>query len=196
MKPTESQIEALKELINIGVGKGASVLNTMLNSHIVLQVPMLQFLSISNLQKELNIMGQGKLSTVTLKFDGRFSGSAELVFPSDTAMALVNSLVEEEDIMDMGIDAIIAGTLCEVGNVVLNGLMGSISNLLSSHFDYSVPEYSEDTADNIIRGHMEDATVMLAKTRFIIQEMDITGDIVLFFDIDALNKMMEMIEEL
>ncbi len=196
MKPTESQIEALKELINIGVGKGASILNTMLNSHIVLQVPMLQFLSMSNLKKELNVMGQGKLSTVNLKFDGRFSGSAELVFPSDTAMALVNCLVEEEDVMDMGIDAIMAGTLCEVGNVVLNGLMGSISNLLSSHFDYSVPEYFENTADNIIREHLDDATVILAKTQFLIQEMDITGDIVLFFEIDALNKMMEMIEEL
>ena len=53
MKITEKQMEALREIINIGVGKSASMLNTMLNSHIILQVPTLKVFNISELNDEL-----------------------------------------------------------------------------------------------------------------------------------------------
>ncbi|SDU28173.1 hypothetical protein [Desulfobacula phenolica] len=197
MKTTEKQIEALRELINIGVGKSASILNTMLNSHIILQVPLLKILDISELNNEVKAFSKGKLSTVILKFDGPFSGSAELIFPSETAMILVNSLVGENPI-GMDFDSIRSGTLCEIGNVVLNGVMGSISNIFSSYFKYSVPEYIEDFAENIFSEKAVDfdMKVLLAKTKFIIKELNIDGDIMLFFEVSALDRLIEMIEEL
>ncbi len=197
METTEKQIEALRELINIGVGKSASILNTMLNSHIILQVPLLKVLNISELNDEVKMFSKGKLSTVILKFEGPFSGSAELIFPCETAMTLVNSLVGENPI-GMDFDSIRSGTLCEIGNVVLNGVMGSISNIFSSYFKYSVPEYIEDVAENIFSEKVVnfDMKVLLAKTKFIIKELNIDGDIILFFEVSALDRLIEMIEEL
>jgi chemotaxis protein CheC len=197
METTERHIEALRELINIGVGKSASILNTMLNSHIILQVPLLKILDISELNGEIKNISCGKLSTVILKFKGPFSGSAELIFPCETAMMLVNSLVGENPI-GMDFDSIRSGTLCEIGNVVLNGVMGSISNMFSSYFKYSVPEYMEDFAENIFTGKIVefDMKVLLAKTRFIIKELNIDGDIMLFFEVAALDRLIEMIENL
>jgi chemotaxis protein CheC len=193
MEINNKQIEALRELINIGVGKGASILNTMLSSHIILQVPKLKLLSSSELIEELKRGGEEKLSHVSLKFDGPFSGSAELMFPTETALVLVNTLVGDSP-AGMDFDSIKAGTLCEVGNVVLNGVMGSISNFFSSYFTYSVPEFLEDTPENIFSEKVLDdnLTIILAKTRFIIQELDIDGDIILFFEVGALTQMMEM----
>lgn len=197
METTEKQIEALRELINIGVGKSASILNTMLNSHIILQVPLLKILNISELNDEVKTFSKGKLSTVILKFEGPFSGSAELIFPCETAMILVNSLVGENPI-GMDFDSIRSGTLCEIGNVVLNGVMGSISNIFSSYFKYSVPEYIEDVAENIFSERVVDfdMKVLLAKTKFIIKELNIDGDIMLFFEVAALDRLIEMIEDL
>ncbi|THB72847.1 MAG: chemotaxis protein CheC [Desulfobacteraceae bacterium] len=197
METSDRQIDALKELINIGVGKGASILNAMLNSHIVLKVPALKILDIDQLKQEIGSFGDGKLSMVMLKFDGQFSGSAELMFPSETAMALVNTLVGEQP-ENMDFDTIRSGTLCEIGNVVLNGVMGSISNILSSHFKYSVPEYIEDTAEHIFSEKITDKAikVLLAKTRFMIKELNIDGDIVLFFEVGAFDKLIEIIENL
>lgn len=197
METTEKQIEALRELINIGVGRSASILNTMLNSHIILQVPLLKVLNISELNDEVKTFSKGKLSTVILKFEGPFSGSAELIFPCETAMTLVNSLVGENPI-GMDFDSIRSGTLCEIGNVVLNGVMGSISNIFSSYFKYSVPEYIEDVAENIFSERVVDfdMKVLLAKTKFIIKELNIDGDIMLFFEVSALDRLIEMIEDL
>ncbi|HCY86425.1 MAG TPA: chemotaxis protein CheC [Desulfobacteraceae bacterium] len=192
---SDRQIEALRELINIGVGKGAAILNTMLSSHIVLQVPQLTLMDMEDLAAEIAALGSEKLSMVALKFDGEFSGSAELMFPSETAMTLVDTLVGEAP-LDMDVDSIRSGTLCEIGNVVLNGVMGSISNIFSSHFNYSVPEYIEDLSENIFldRGVAPQTTILLAKTRFLIETLDVDGDIILFFESGALDRLMEMTE--
>ena len=194
---SEMQVEALRELINIGVGKGAAILNTMLNSHIELRVPRLQVLSIEGLRKEISTLASGRISGISLGFQGAFSGSAELMFPSETAMTLVNTLIGDAPV-DLDFDSIRSGTLCEIGNVVLNGVMGSISNIFSSYFKYSVPEYIEDVADNILSGKGDQAAmvILLAKTRFLIKELDVQGDIVLFFEMGAIDKLLAMLEVL
>ncbi len=51
----------------------------------------------------------------------------------------------------LDMDALRAGTFCEVGNIVLNGVMGSISNMLNFDFDYSVPEYLETNSENFMK---------------------------------------------
>lgn len=193
----EQQVEALRELINIGVGKGAAILNTMVNSHIELRVPLLQVLSLEGLRREISTLTSGRISGVSLGFQGAFSGSAELMFPSEIAMSLVNILIGDAPV-DLDFDSIRSGTLCEIGNVVLNGVMGSISNIFSSYFKYSVPEYIEDVADNILAGKGDPAEmlILLAKTRFLIKKMDIQGDIVLFFEMGAIDKLLEMLESL
>ena len=147
MNITKKQIEGLKELINIGVGRGASVLNTMLDSHIHLDVPSLKIMDSQSFAREIKKFGDHRLAAVELDFKGLFSGSAQLVFPTATASSLVTALAGEESVhMDM--DALRAGTLTEIGNIVLNGVIGSIANLLKLTFDYSVPIYLEDTLDD------------------------------------------------
>jgi chemotaxis protein CheC len=96
MNPTSCQIDALKELINIGVGHGASMMNSMLRSHIFLQVPFIKIISLEELRKEMEALGGDQLAVVGLKFKGSFSGTAELVFPSTSASNLITVLTDED----------------------------------------------------------------------------------------------------
>lgn len=189
------QLEAIKELCNIGVGKGASVLNAMLSTHISLSVPSVEIVSSKHFRQELKSFAENSISAVELPFEGKVSGSAQLIFPTETASSLVAILVEDGDDLDM--DALRAGTFCEVGNIVLNGVMGSISNILGLIFDYSVPEYIETNSDDYMQNSAlnEDSHVLLARTRFSIDELDIEGDIALFMQIGALHILIETIEK-
>ncbi|SLM30839.1 CheC-like family [Desulfamplus magnetovallimortis] len=189
------QLEAIKELCNIGVGKGAAVLNSMLSTHISLNVPYVKIISGKDFRQEVKAFARNSISAVELAFKGNISGAAQLLFPTETASSLVSVLVEEGDDLDM--DALRAGTFCEVGNIVLNGVMGSISNILDLSFEYSVPEYIETHSDNFMKDSSlsEDSHVLLARTRFTIDELDIEGDIALFMQIAAINKLIETIEE-
>ncbi|MBF0469726.1 MAG: chemotaxis protein CheC [Desulfamplus sp.] len=193
---SHEQLEAVKELFNIGVGRGASVLNAMLSCHICLKVPHIEIISCKAFSNELrNFAKDSSLSAVSLAFKGAISGSAQLLFPTDTASSLVAALVDESDDLDM--DALRAGTFCEVGNIVLNGVMGSISNILELTFDYSVPEYIETNPENFAQKPevKKDSHVLLARTRFTIDELDIEGDIALFMQIKAIHILIEKIEK-
>ncbi len=196
-EPDQLQIEALRELINIGVGRGASVLNTMLNSHIDLSVTQASIVSPAGFRAEMAKQVRGQISVVDMGFSGNLTGTANLMFSADTALALVQTLVGE-DLGDVDLDSVTSGTLCEVGNIVLNGVMGSIANVLSLNFKYDVPGYLEGSADSLFSHNLnsEDTAIVLARTRFKVESLDIDGDIVLFFEVGVLDQLFEAIEKL
>jgi chemotaxis protein CheC len=192
--PTEYRIDALRELINIGVGRAAKVLSEMVNSRIILQVPFIKLLTPENLRREVGHLGEGHLAAVRLGFQGPFSGTAALVFPPDSASKLVAILTGEE----MGtpdLDSVRVGTLSEVGNIVINGVMGSIANVLKLQIDYTLPTYTEDNIENLVMptDAAPDATAVLAHTRFTVEHLQIEGDIVLIFELGSFSALMNAI---
>ncbi len=194
MKLTVDQLEALQELVNIGVGRAAKVLNGVIGSHILLRIPFVQILSPSQVQQELQKrLGLNAISSVQLAFTGSFAGSAQLVFPVDSAAKLVSLLTDEEtDTLDL--NALKIGTLTEIGNIVINGVIGSIGNLLKQRLDYSLPTYTEDTVEHLLTTDVEvPATVLLAQTRFTIEKLDIEGDIILIFHVDSFKNLLSAI---
>lgn len=195
MKITEDQLDALKELINIGVGQAAGMLNEMIEFRINLQIPMIQLLSPEELQNALiKRLGKDKLSTVKMNFTGSFAGTAELVFPTESAATLV-ALLTGEEMGSADLDSLKIGTLSEVGNIVINGVMGSISNVLNQPLHYAVPSYVEEGVDLLLPNNNPEAvdTVLLAQARFDIEELKVQGDIVLFFDLGSFDALLAAI---
>ncbi len=193
LRPEE--IDALKELINIGVGKAAGVLSDMLQCHISLQVPFIQILTRNELKAEMEGLSQDRVSAVKLGFKGPFTGTAALVFPPDSASKLVSVLVSgEPETADL--DAVRVGTLSEVGNIVINGVMGSISNVLKQHINYSLPAYMEDNIENLLLTDdlYADVTVLLAHTHFRIEKFYIEGDIILIFEAGSFGTLISVID--
>lgn len=193
--PTQEQVDALTELLNIGVGRGATVLNTMLASHILLRVPYVRLMQASDLMEEIEKLGKDRLATVNLRFKGAFSGMVELVFPEKDASTLISAVTGEEPLAD-DLDTLRAGALCEVGNVVLNSVMGTISNMLSLGFTYSVPIFAEGNSVELWR--QEDAgdeTILLfARTFFQIEKFKIEGSIIVFLQIGALDTLLSAVD--
>lgn len=195
MKVTSYQVDALTELINIGVGRAAGMLNQILEAHIQLQVPSVKIFPHSQIENVLNNVAKTPLSVVSLVFKGSFSGTALLAFPSESASNLVNIVTDDEsDISDL--DSIRVGALSEIGNIVLNGVMGSVSNVLKKRLMYSIPVYVEDTIEHLLRedGLEDNSTIILAKTELTIKKFQIRGDIILLFRVDLFNTLIETLD--
>jgi chemotaxis protein CheC len=195
---TEEQIDALKELINIGVGRSAGILNEMLDSRILLQVPSVKVLNLTQLQQELvEKFADGQLAAVQLSFNGSFSGTAELVFPTESASALVALLTGEEP-GTPDLDSVKIGTLSEIGNIVINGVIGSISNVLKQQMNYALPLYAEDSIEKLLQlNNYSDRTVfLLAQARFTIEQLELIGDIILIFETSSFDVLIESIDRL
>ncbi|MBE9036226.1 chemotaxis protein CheC [aff. Roholtiella sp. LEGE 12411] len=193
-----NQLDAFQEFINIGVGRAASILNDMLESRISLKIPVIEVFDTAQLQQKLEKrFNGGSFSTVRLGFSGQFSGTAELLFPTESAATLICVLTgESPDSPDL--DSVKIGTLSEVGNIVINGVMGSISNLLGQHLNYAIPIYLEDTIQNLFlssRNGLNQTIFILAQTRFEIEELEIIGDIILIFEVSSFDALIKAIDQ-
>jgi chemotaxis protein CheC len=194
MRLTPDQVDALKEMVNIGVGHAAGVLNAMLNSRVQLQVPVVEMMSYEELQSKIQKMSRGNLSSVRLGFKGPFSGNASIVFPAEGAVKLVSILTGIEADSD-ALNEMRVSTLTEVGNIVLNGVMGAIGNELKLHVFYSLPIYLDDPLEVLLSSAQTqfDANVVWVQTSFTIESESIVGDIILVFEVGSLNMLLEAV---
>ncbi|MEZ2303866.1 MAG: chemotaxis protein CheC [Microcoleus sp.] len=195
MELTADELDALKELINIGVGHAAGMLNEMIQFPIQLEIPDVELLSSLELQRELKErFGIELISVVQLAFSGSFSGSAQLLFPTESAVNLV-SVLTGEDKGSPDLDSLKISTLSEVGNMVINGVMGSISNVLDQPLDYAVPYYAEEEIQELLlkEESLDYGTILLAPAHFSIEELQIQGDIMLFFDMGSFKLLLKAI---
>ena len=193
---SDAQYDALREIINIGVGRAANTLNLMSGKHIVLTIPEIKLMSLLQLNEELTTKEDENLSSVNLDFKGNFAGSARLIFPTESASKLVATFTSEDD-SDDDFDSIRAGTLSEIGNVVLNSLIGTISNMLDIHLSYSPPNYEESKISWMLNQESRDYERynLFARTRFTIEALQITGDFLIFFEVGSLDELLKMVDK-
>ncbi len=195
MKLTEDQIDALGEIFNIGVGKGADTLNQMLGCQIKIRVPEVQFLTLKELEEQAQEFGPKEVATVNLAFEGSLTGNTMLAFPAQSAQNLVSVLTGEEP-GSPELDSVTVDTLSEVGNIIINSVMGSITNFFDQRLDYSIPHYAEDAIHKLVARHITDTSfsIILAKAHFSVENLEIDGEIVLVLGIGSLEILLKAIE--
>ncbi len=193
------QNDALKEVVNIGVGQAANTLNTILDTHVDLSVPELKIVDKGRVMDELESLTGTSLAGVILRFEGTLPGQAALLFPPDSAVNLVNLLVPDEYYHDTDLDAMRGEALTEIGNIVINAVMGHFSNFLKLNLDYSLPDFRfESNIFDIFNLHQVEGSfaIILAKTHFVVAEHSISGDILLFFGIESMENLIQILEKI
>ncbi|MEM6655830.1 MAG: hypothetical protein AAF596_08515, partial [Planctomycetota bacterium] len=135
-------------------------------------------------------------TSVIQDFSGLVHGRALLAFPRSSGVALARLLCEEDEGQDE-LELDLAGILEEVGNIVLNGVLGSLSNLLEGNLDYSVPRLTTDRgADAVIceRGACDatsDHTILMADTHFEVADSEINGSLLLAFNMSEIRPLLD-----
>lgn len=191
------QFDALKEIVNIGVGRAAAALNEMLDAHIELKVPTLCFFNPRNTEEIPPHLRVAQLSCVQMGFSGKFQGTSALVFPPESAAKLVTALTGQQAGAP-GMNAVMAGTLNEVGNILLNGVMGTIANILEKPFEYTFPSYLEGSLEQLLASPeiARETLALMVQTNFAVREMQIEGNVFLFLELKAFETLIRMLNEL
>ncbi len=176
-------IERLQRLVGLGIEEAAETLSEISDCQIQFQPSVVETMTAQSLQNLLrDRFGTAPICAAQLPFIGGLSGTAQLFFPQESAATFVTALTGEEpgnpDFSDAKQEALI-----EVGNCVLNGVMGAMSNALTQRLTFSVPVYLEASIDALTQTLADDfsSVILLAKTDFNIQQLQVEGDIMLFF---------------
>jgi chemotaxis protein CheC len=194
----ELELDALTELANIGVSRAAASLRNMIGDQVLLSVPSV---AIMTRQRAAQILGDRKddmLVAVHQMFEGDISGRALLIFPETNSLALVRAItggeLPLEDIIELEQEA-----LAETGNIILNGCLATIANMLHRSLKVSLPEVLHGAGSQLF--DLSGATgseeaVLFLYINFSVNLRDIHGYIAMLMDMSALASLKLLIQEL
>jgi len=184
----EDEIDALTELVNLGVSSAAVSLRTMVGSEVLLSVPAIDIVSRNRAAEIIGRQDSGKLVAVHQEFEGEVSGRALLIFPEANSLELVRAVtgggLSLEDIIDLEAEA-----LAETGNIILNGCLAIIANMLERTLRISLPEILHGSGLEIfeLSGAPEsEAAVLFLYINFSVKDRDIQGYIAMLMDLPSL----------
>lgn len=186
MELTSLICDILKEMFNISVGKSAKILSEIINKKIRLDVPRIKFLDSKNkdeLNSSFSNIPDGTLMLSSISFSQRLNGEAKLIFPANKMKTFINLCLNEEnkgaeniEFTDMDFDII-----REVGNIILNSIVGEMGNFLDINLNYTLPEVKVFDKEDFKRdiGSKEYFYMLMLYITFIICDTEIEGAIII-----------------
>jgi chemotaxis protein CheC len=188
------EIDALTELVNLGVSRAALSLRELVGEQVFLSVPSLAVLSKAEAADSIRGPKGRHLIAVRQAFDGEFSGRALLIFPEANSLELVRAVAGNhlslEDIAELEDEA-----LAEIGNIILNGCVGTISNLLQRNLKMSLPEILRGQGldfFDLSKPAVEDV-VLFIRINFSLHGREINGYVALVMDLPSLGALKRLV---
>ena len=179
-------MDTLRELVNAGMERAAASLNQMLETPIELEIPSVALFKQEDLADSPRLFGDDSLSCVQICFSGPVTGTAFLMFSPPSAARLVATLVGQKTPL-AGMNALMTETLKEVGNIIINSIIGTIGNILKLSIELSIPTYLEGNLADLLKPdtHPSSLTVLLlVRALFRSQEHKIDGTVFLIFEMN------------
>ena len=195
---SELERDALTEIVNIGVSRAAASLRKMVDAEVLLSVPSLDIITQHAAAVLIGQREVDELVAVRQSFSGAFSGRALLIFPQGQSLELVRAVaggdMSAEDLVEMEVEA-----LAETGNVILNGCLASMANMLQRSLDMSIPEVMRGSGAELFvpaeAAAGVDPVVLVLYIDFTVREHDIRGYIAMLMDLPSLSALQSLIAE-
>jgi chemotaxis protein CheC len=193
---SELELDALTELVNIGVSRAAASLGAMVSEQVLLAVPSVMIVSRSRAATLLGEVQRNLLVAVRQAFHGDVSGRALLIFPEKNSLELVRAVVGKhlslEDILELEHEA-----LAEIGNIILNACMATVANLLRRGLTMSLPEIIRGTSEGLfdLNVSKSDDVVLFVHIDFSLKGHQIIGYVAMVMDFASLASLKLLIDE-
>ena len=193
----ELERDALAELANIGVSRAAANLREMVGQQVVLSVPAVGVVTRDRAAELIANQAKGGLVAVQQAFAGDFSGRVLLIFPETNSLELVRAVtggdLPLEDIIDLEQEA-----LAETGNIILNGCLATIANILQRTLKVSLPEIVRGDGPELFKAPVdpdEEDVVLFLFIDFSVNKRDIHGYIAMLMDLSSLSSLRNLLRD-
>ncbi|ABO50893.1 CheC, inhibitor of MCP methylation [Desulforamulus reducens MI-1] len=172
---TESHLDVLKEIGNIGLGNAATALATMVNKRIDMAVPQSKFLA---LDEVMDLMGglEEVVSCVSLRLEGDVPGQILFLFNLESTFNLVDMLMGMEQGTTKELDEMGESVVKEIGNVLTGSFLSAIGTLTGLNMIPTVPMFATDMLGAVLStsliagGYVEEHILMIETLLFEDQE--------------------------
>lgn len=188
---SELQLDALAEAFNLALGEAAASFSQLVAEEIELSVPVVELASRETVIERLSALSPldaGRLCGIAQQFDTArlFHTEALLVFPESGCLEIVRRMLGDvttvETITELEQDA-----LAEIGNIIINGCMSTLSNLFAKEIVGTLPVVALDHARALYERHCGSDHVLVAQIGMRLAVQDISGFVLFMMDAASLH---------
>lgn len=194
--------DVLNELFNIGVGKAADMLSEIVQKKIKLRVPKIIIPETEhdelNLGEQFSGLFDAALMVSTISFTDQLKGKANLVFPAERIKELVtlcsgDDILRPEDTMFTDVDF---DVIREIGNILLNCILGELSNLIHIQLNYDLPHVAVYDKINFGKDMSDPAnhSFMILFVTFLIDDTEIEGAVVMDLMVESYHELFRFLD--
>ena len=138
------QLDALKEVSNIGAGNAATALSMMIGKKVDMTVPAVNVVRLDDIVQE---NGETEVAGTVVRVLGDIAGNILLVFEMPTAENVIEKLVGSRQSLESEMGS---SVLCEIANIISASYMNAIAQLTNLSIAPSVPATSYDMLGAIL----------------------------------------------
>jgi len=145
----ESQLDAMREVANIGAGHAATALSQMTNRTIMITVPRV---NISPLEDACDTVGTPDevIAAILMHMMGDLTGRALLLFPQRSAQTLCDFLLRREIGTTQEFGEMEQSALKEAGNILASAYLNALSDFMGMMLVPSVPSLVIDLSGAVL----------------------------------------------
>jgi chemotaxis protein CheC len=193
---SDLELDALTEVVNMGVSRAANSLRDLVGEQVLLTIPALAILTRAEAAALISRRSGNQLIAVRQAFQGEFAGSALLIFPETNSLELIRAVTKGElsleDIIELEQEA-----LAEIGNIILNSCMATIANLLQRSLKMSLPEILLGSGMDFFESHTTGADdgVLFIRINFTLKGHEISGYVAIIMDFLSLEALQGLISD-
>jgi chemotaxis protein CheC len=145
----EPQLDAMREVANIGAGHAATALSQMTNRKIMINVPRV---NVRPLEEACDIVGTPNeiIAAVLMHMMGDLTGRALLMFPENAARILCDILLRREPGTTRDFGEMERSSLKEAGNILASAYLNALSDFMGMMLVPSVPSLVIDLSGAVL----------------------------------------------
>lgn len=197
LKLTGFQLDALREIGNVGAGNAATALSQLINKKIDMTVPEVAILPLGEVPE---VVGgpDSMVAGVFLRVYGLAPGSILFLLPRDSAFYLVDMLMGRQAGTTTALTSIDESALMEIGNILAGAYLNALSYFTKMNLLPSIPALAIDMAGAILSviliqlGQMGDHALVI-ETEFTTEHEGVNGHFFLIPDPGSLNTILDAI---
>ena len=186
-----AQMDALREIGNVGAGNSATALSQIINRRIEMNVPKVSIVPLGDVP---DMVGgpDAMVVGVFLRVYGQAPGNILFLLPRDSAFYLVDTLMGKHRGDTQVLDFMDESALMEIGNILAGAYLNALFNFTNISLLPSIPALAMDMAGAILSvvliqlGQMGDHALVI-ETEFLCEEDDIKGHFFLVPDPGSLE---------
>ena len=192
-----AQLDALREIGNIGAGNSATALSQVVNKKVDMSVPKVALVPIEDVP---NLVGgpDAVIVAVFLRVYGKAPGNILFLMPKQNAFYLVDSAMGKPLGTTHTLDDMDISALKEVGNILTGSYLNAFFHFTNIAMLPSIPSLAIDMAGAILNvvlvqlGQMGDHA-MVIETKFLAEDDSINGHFFLVPDPGSLGTLVKAV---